>query len=571
MHFGKKNNLISTSILFILLQAVIFTTVITAQEKGDLKNKKVLNPYEDVDWNKVKYLHSFSHQHGWNTKLFWDMGFRHFPFSNYYPSSPTPLMKEFREEYPDALWAPNAEHHTMTDSGHHWNALGSYYATGHGESAKIQYPEEKKSPVEYVFSGLNVFGEQPLGAGVYFLHYEIKTAGNKKAPVLLSVEGAREVHRRTYKIVGDGKVKEREITVPGTAYIYLAADSERVKVRFDFNPEEISDMRFWMKQGVGRPWREAFRSALDGEKKHCGASVAVTMFPGRPASWAVYSGAKKEGAGNPVEGLMFPDGGGITINHTGGPLSDIIEYLDFDPRVLGIEVWNQRRTFGSESSMSFYNLWDEVLKTGRRCFGFFVKDHIWSGSGRNILLVPDSSELSREERERNALRAYRNGEFFGLLGATEVNESGRPVMPYDYSQFRFTGISVKDSPEGTPEHIEVSVDGADRAKRPNVQIRFITEEGISLIENDSSALFKIKKDAEGNILNKYIRVEAFAYPDTHLNGKPLTAEAVSEMNVFEISMLHDNLGGARIDQFKGATAPIPIVDMIFSQPLLFLE
>ena len=49
---------------------------------------RVLNPYADVHWDKVEYLHSFSHQHGQNPQIFWDMGYRHLPLSNYYPSKP---------------------------------------------------------------------------------------------------------------------------------------------------------------------------------------------------------------------------------------------------------------------------------------------------------------------------------------------------------------------------------------------------------------------------------------------------------------------------------------------------
>lgn len=44
---------------------------------------RVINPCEAVDWERVEYLHSFSHQHGRNPQVFYDMGFRHLPFSNY--------------------------------------------------------------------------------------------------------------------------------------------------------------------------------------------------------------------------------------------------------------------------------------------------------------------------------------------------------------------------------------------------------------------------------------------------------------------------------------------------------
>lgn len=212
------------------------------------------------------------------------------------------------------------------------------------------------------------------------------------------------------------------------------------------------------------------------------------------------------------------------------------------------------------------------MKTGTRCFGFFVRDHFIYERGRNVLLLPPSEGLSIEEREHNAARAYRNGAFYGLLGALAVDENGQKKAPYDYSEFRFTGISVKRDSNGTPQSVEVSVAGADKARRPNTQIRFITEKGISLIENKADASFKLERDSEGKIASKYVRIEAFAYPSTHLKGEPLTAEALAKMDVLEISRLHDILGGGyggTVDFDRGKEAPIPIVDMIFSQPVMF--
>jgi hypothetical protein len=78
----------------------------------------------------------------------------------------------------------------------------------------------------------------------------------------------------------------------------------------------------------------------------------------------------------------------------------MLDILDHDPRVLGIEVLQAGRN--SE------NYWDWALATGRQCFGFFVPD--WSIKkeifGVNVLCV--------EERTVNAcLKAYREGNFYG--------------------------------------------------------------------------------------------------------------------------------------------------------------
>ena len=79
------------------------------------------NPYESVDWESWETVHSMSHQHQGTTEqsleLFHEMGYRHFAFSNYYPSAPTELLPSFRENHPDVVWAPNAEQHSFVDAG----------------------------------------------------------------------------------------------------------------------------------------------------------------------------------------------------------------------------------------------------------------------------------------------------------------------------------------------------------------------------------------------------------------------------------------------------------------------
>lgn len=126
-----------------------------------------------------------------------------------------------------------------------------------------------------------------------------------------------------------------------------------------------------------------------------------------------------------IDDLQYSDGGGVTINH---PFwseltpQNIIDILDVDDRVLGVEIFNSYRehyTDGTldESMVENIALWDAVLLTGRRCWGFCVADHqgqitpTWEG--RNILLV-------NEVTEHNCLKAYRSGEFYGKLGTTNL-------------------------------------------------------------------------------------------------------------------------------------------------------
>ena len=513
--------------------------------------ERVESPYADVQWDKTEYLHSFSHQHGHNPQVLWDMGYRHLPLSNYYPSKPFyPLPEAFSSEHPDAIGGPNAEQHSVIDMGIHFNVLGSLYATGYGHTPRIQ---AGTAPVEYVFEGLTVSDSQKNpGSSVYRLDlgFAPTDGAEPKVSASLTVEGAIRVEWGTFARVDDGMMQDFPLTDQSPQSFYLKAQSDRIRVKIDFDPVLTKIARFRMMQGVNRPWRDAFRSGLDGKRK--------------------------DAQGNPVEGLLYPDAGGITINHPNCGLESMLTMLDFDDRVLGHEIWNHRRLFGASATqkdaMGFYNLWDDVLRTGRRCFGFFVKDHYLYGRGRNVLLVPDMSELTAEEREREALLAYRQGRFFGLIGAMSVDASGKVVPPYDNSAFRFTRIAVRQDQGGVPSGLEVVVGGADQAQRPNTQIRFVTDQGVVSVANSDTAFFAFPRGADGSLLCRYVRAEAFAYPDTHLGGEPLTQEAFSTMNVSQIVKLHDTVGDiSRHDISPKGQEPIGIVDMLFSQPILIRE
>lgn len=108
--------------------------------------------------------------------------------------------------------------------------------------------------------------------------------------------------------------------------------------------------------------------------------------------------------------LMIPDGGGAVIVHPHWshlPIAFLNEMLDYDSRVLGIEVFNYDAE--SEYAGTAEDLWDAVLSGGRQCFGFCVQDHLkdeWRG--RSIL-------LPRARTAEECLRAYREGRFYGAV------------------------------------------------------------------------------------------------------------------------------------------------------------
>lgn len=98
----------------------------------------------------------------------------------------------------------------------------------------------------------------------------------------------------------------------------------------------------------------------------------------------------------------------------------VIELLNMDDRVIGMEIRNTSSLpiigAGDDTedneNVNSVKLWDEILLTGKRCWGFCVPDHEteWGNrwTGRNILLI-DSFD------EHTCLKAYRNGNFYSKI------------------------------------------------------------------------------------------------------------------------------------------------------------
>lgn len=511
------------------------------------------NPYDPVDWELWTRLDSMSHQHQGQTAvsldLFREMGYGHFAFSNYYPSAPTfPLPESWRLDHPEIVAAPNAEQHSFLDTGLHANSLGSLLATGYGSTVPAGL--WKSSPLEHRFTGLTVSAESRPWEGVYRL--DLRLAGESpEAAAVLTIEGGTEC------IFKEGFPETGTVTnqpcLVGDHTLYIRAAAAELGVKLVFDPAVVTITQFRLMQGSNRPWRDVFRSVLDGE---------------------MVEGTRRGG-------LLHPEGGGITLNHPGGSAESYAEMLDFDPRVLGIEVWNQLTSgFGSQRGFyeadprlapdRFYRLWDEILKTGRRCWGFFVKDHNTYGRGRNVLLVPPLEGLSAGEREAAALRAYRAGTFFGAVSSIATNEAGEVVAPYDRSSFRFERITLRRDAEGNAVAFQVAVGGQDGERLPQVQIRIITDAGIAEVIEGQEGEWKLPRGDDGRAAPLFVRVEAIAYPDKHANGERLTPETMRGLGVAEIARLHDRQVGRGRTFFGNPgelRTPVPLCDLIFSQPI----
>lgn len=128
----------------------------------------------------------------------------------------------------------------------------------------------------------------------------------------------------------------------------------------------------------------------------------------------------KDGITQILAGLQFQDAGGCTINHpawTGINAKNCCDMLDYDPRVLGIEIYNQScEEYNDIPNGWAVDTWDIILKTGRRCFGFAVPDHQHEINnivrGKNILLCDGS--------EYGCLKAYRKGCFYAKVGIGDL-------------------------------------------------------------------------------------------------------------------------------------------------------
>ena len=157
--------------------------------------------------------------------------------------------------------------------------------------------------------------------------------------------------------------------------------------------------------------------------------------------------------------------------------------LDHDPRVLGIEIYNRggggKDENGDYQPAFFTDLLDELLKTGRRCFGFAVID--WqmktNNWGSNILLVPEFTEHA-------CLKAYRDGAFYA-----QIKDIG----------LRFESISA------TEGEMSVSVNR-------ECEIKFFTSRGLVKTVVGTSAVCETDPD------DVFIRAEAIelADPDSHI-------------------------------------------------------
>lgn len=164
----------------------------------------------------------------------------------------------------------------------------------------------------------------------------------------------------------------------------------------------FSDFGIWLH--ITAPGLTLSSGSFDRDAKF-GLERYGRIRSGAPVPW-------RDGFRLLLNSALIPDGGGIVINHPNWshlPVGFLNEMLDFDPRVLGIEIYNHGCNI--DFSETADTLWDSVLSTGRQCFGFCVQDHPNNDRGWLGKIV-----LLTEERTAEAcLRAMRSGRFYGVI------------------------------------------------------------------------------------------------------------------------------------------------------------
>jgi len=159
--------------------------------------------------------------------------------------------------------------------------------------------------------------------------------------------------------------------------------------------------------------------------------------------------------------MLYDDAGGITINHlkwtnrNGIHISTnfAIKMLDYDDRILGVENISTY-AHGAGANWDCRSYWDEILLTGRRCWGFAVPDHEaetdanWCG--QNVLLLPNNIPITGEEANHACLKAYRNGQFYcrreqGTFAFNDISVNGKTISVSTNS-----GTTIRFIEDGNP-------------------------------------------------------------------------------------------------------------------------
>ncbi len=301
--------------------------------------------------------------------------------------------------------------------------------------------------------------------------------------------------------------------------------------------------------GLGSTWESGYHASGEDENgetiyKDDDGNIVENAKPGVNNTW-------QYAVDNILANLKYPSGGGVTINHPNYPYSDYYGYsktiavdiikniLDYNPLVLGLEIFNGSVAKGLHPTTGWaLEKWDEVLKTGRRAWGFCTPD--WDNKlielrhGRSILLIDG------EPTEQKCLEAYRNGNFYGQIGKRGANSTAtHQTIDCD---LRFKSINF----DKTTRELSVDTDG--------------TASWINIIYGVRGVVYR--KKIEGTCCSftvpanaTYVRVEACEEGVNRHTGTTGTSDKDTENTVY--TYVDDPV-------YYGDCS-----DVIFSNPIMF--
>ncbi len=190
-----------------------------------------------------------------------------------------------------------------------------------------------------------------------------------------------------------------------------------------------------------------------------------------------------------------------------------------------------------------------------------------------MLLVPPLDSLDLSAREAAALRPTGREPFSARSPSIATNETGEVVAPFDHSGFRFRHLALVRGANGEAKALRIAVGGQEASRRPNVQIRVVTERGVSAVIDASEGEWILPQDASAGRPRRFSASRRSPTLTHTPTGKRLSADQVRSMKIVDIARLHDRQSSAdpRLRKSRRTPHPRAVADLIFSQPMRGFE